>query len=59
MVHNRKVLIYVLSRRWNTLVYWGIRFLRLLIWDQTGRNEDLKHRLEFGKKYSEDIFTSV
>jgi len=33
---------YKLSRYWNRLVYIVLKIVRAMIWDQTGKNADLK-----------------
>ena len=46
---------YRLSRRWNRLAYAVIHLGRWMIWDQTGRNEDILADTDFAHPHTEAI----
>ena len=47
--------MYKLSRYWNRLAYSIIHLGRRMVWDQTGKNQEILKENEFAHRDTEDI----
>ena len=53
-----KLTMFNASRCWNRLAYWVINMGRKMVWDYTGRNEDILGE-DLCSKATKEIMTNI